>query len=162
MRPRVLTRKHYVQWTITPVSVGTSVTQLICEGVPPGDVDLNTEVSEGAIVSAVYIELWVIGQSDTASGNVLATLYKKPGDVANMAHAEQIDLNSYGNKNNVLYHTQGITNDGVANATPFLRQWFKIPKGKQRIGLTHKLNLIIGTQAEAVNFCGFATYKEQL
>ncbi len=78
-----------------------------------------------------------------------------------MSQAEHVALFDYDNKRNVMYHTQGITNDGVANATPFVRQWFKIPKGKQRMGLKESLNLAISTQAEAVNYCGFALYKEQ-
>ncbi len=160
MRPRVVTTKHYIQWTITPVAVGTTVTEPIAVAVETSLKNLNTEVEEGAIVSAIYIELWVIGQSDSASGNVLASLYKSP-DGTDMTQADHVALHDYTNKNNVLYHTQGITNDGVANATPFIRQWFKIPKGKQRCSLASEFNLAISTQAEAVNYCGFALYKEQ-
>ncbi len=160
MRPRVVTQKHYVQWTITPVSVGTTVIESIAQGVtaPTG----ATHVKEGAIVSAVYVEIWVIGQSDSASGNVLVSFYKKTGGDTSMTQAEHVALFDYDNKKNVFYHTQGITNDGVANAIPFIRQWFKIPKGKQRMGLNDHLQLAVSTQAEAVNYCGFALYKEQL
>ncbi len=77
-----------------------------------------------------------------------------------MTQAEHVAMNSYANKKNILYHTQGISNDGVANAQAVVRQWFKIPKGKQRFGLGDSLKLSISTQAEAINFCGFATYKE--
>ncbi len=142
------------------MAVGTNVVEQIISGTVPADVNTAVEVVEGAVVKAVYVELWVIGQSDAASGNVLVSLYKRPGDATDMTAAEHGDLNSYTNKKNILYHTQGITNDGVANATPFVRQWFKIPKGKQRFGLNDRLSLAVMTQAEAVNYCGFATYKE--
>ncbi len=159
MRPRVNTRKHYIQWTITPVAVGTTVTENIVNAV---DVLVSKgDVVTGAIVSAVYIEIWIIGQSDSASGNVLVSLYKQPGDGTILTQADHVDLDAYSNKKNVFYHTQGITNDGVANATPFIRQWFKLPKGKQRMGLGDRIRLAISTQAEAVNYCGFALYKEQ-
>ncbi len=161
MRPKVQTHKHYVQWTITPVSVGTTVVEQIALAVNVTIADMGNEVIEGATVSAMYIELWVIGQSDSASGNVLASFYKKPGGASDISTAEHINLEAYDNKKNIFYHTQGITNDGVANATPFIRQWFKIPKGKQRMGRNDELSLAITTQAEAVNYCGFATYKEQ-
>ncbi len=161
MRPVINTRKHYVQWTITPVAVGTTVTENIVISVDLQDVNTPSEVREGAVVKAVYIEIWVIGQSDAASGNVLVSLYKKIGGATDMSQSEHVALDSYDNKKNVLYHTQGITNDGVANATPFIRQWFKIPKGKQRMGLGDQIKLAVSTQAEAVNYCGFATYKEE-
>jgi len=161
MRPRVQTVKKYIQWTITPVSVGTTVSKTIAKSVAIVNLDPGFEVREGATVSAVYIELWVIGQSDSASGNVLVSFYKRTGGDSNMTQAEHIALSTYDNKKNIFYHTQGITNDGVANATPFIRQWFKIPRGKQRMGLNDNLMLAVSTEAEAVNFCGFATYKEQ-
>ncbi len=160
MKVPIHSTKHYVQWTITPVSVGTTVTQAIALFVPVADKNTSIEVEEGAVVKAVYVELWVIGQSDSASGNVLVSLTKLPGNEPDMTQADHVALNDYANKKNVLYHTQGITNDGVANAQAFLRQWFKVPKGKQRFGLGDALKLSISTQAEAVNFCGFATYKE--
>ncbi len=160
MRPPINSAKHYVQWTITPVAVGTTVVERISVGVPVADSNLSTEVRDGAVVKAVYVEIWIIGQSDSASGNVLVSLYKRPGSAPVMLQADHVSLNSYENKKNVLYHTQGITNDGVANATPFMRGWFKIPKGKQRQGRDDGIELAISTQAEAVNYCGFATYKE--
>ncbi len=161
MRPRVNTEKHYVQWTITPIATNTLVTEDIATAVAIEDKNLNTEVREGAIVSAIYVEVWVIGQSDSVSGNFLASLYKQPGVGTGMVQAEHIALNDYDNKKNILYHTQGIINDGVADAIPFIRQWFKIPKGKQRLGLNDRWKLALSTQAEAANYCGFATYKEQ-
>ncbi len=160
MRPIVNSVKHYIQWTVSPVSVGTTVIENIAVSVNVTAANTSIEVKEGAIVKAVYVELWVIGQSDVASGNVLVSLYKQPGDGSAMTQAEHVALHNYSNKKNVLYHTQGITNDGVADAIPFVRQWFKVPKGKQRMGLGDILALAISTQAEAVNYCGFATYKE--
>jgi len=152
--------KHYVQWTVTPVSVGTTVVEPIAVAIEATSANTSTEVRSGATVKAVYVELWVIGQSDSASGNVLVSFYKKPGVGVKITQAEHIALHTYDNKKNVMYHTQGITNDGVANATPFVRQWFKVPRGKQRMGLNDALQLAISTEAEAVNYCGFATYKE--
>ncbi len=77
-----------------------------------------------------------------------------------MTFAEQTALHSYNQKNLVFYHTQGITNDQDADATPFLRQWFKIPKGKQRMALGDNLLVSVSVQALDNIICGFATYKE--
>ncbi len=160
MKPVVQSRKHYVQWTITPVSVGTTVTENIVKAEPILSVNLATDVVEGASVKAIYVELWCIGQSDSVSGNVLVSLYKDVAGATSMTQTDHVTLNDYKNKRNVIYHTQGIVNDGVANATPFIRQWFKIPKGKQRMALGDFWKMAVSTQAEATNYCGFATYKE--
>ncbi len=160
MKPVIHSRKHYVQWTITPVSVGTTVTENIVEALELQSVTDSDHVEEGASVRAIYIELWLIGQSDSASGNFLLNVYKLPGGSTQMNHAEAIALHDYDNKKNIFYHTQGISNDGVANAQAVLRGWVKIPKGKQRMGLKDRIVLTVSTQAEAVNYCGFATYKE--
>ncbi len=160
MRAVIKSEKHYIQWTVSPVAVGTTVNENIAHAVVILNKNQDFEVLEGASIKAIYLELWVIGQSDTASGNFLVSLYKKVGGDTQMTQAEHVALNAYDNKKNVLYHTQGISNDGVANAQPLLRGWFKIPKGKQRMGLNDVWELAISTQAEAINYCGFATYKE--
>ncbi len=116
------------------------------------------EVAEGAIVKAVFIEMWV--RSGTAvEGAVLLTFSKNP-DLGTPAFADTIALDAWTNKKNVFYHTQGLTNDENADAIPFIRQWFKIPKGKQRMGLGDRLILTTTAQAIDADICGFATYKE--
>ncbi len=77
-----------------------------------------------------------------------------------MTAAQSAALHAYDNKKNVLYHTQGLTNDADADAIPFIRQWFKIPKGKQRFGLDDTLLLAVHSQALDHVICGFMTYKE--
>ncbi len=121
--------------------------------------DDANEVEVGATIKAVFVEMWVRA-GDTAGGSTLISLYKMPGDGSPMTFADQVNLHDYSNKKNVLYHTQGITNDQDADATPFIRQWFKIPKGKQRFGLGDALRLSISAQALDNIICGFMTYKE--
>jgi len=160
MKAPIQSRKHYVQQTITPVSVGVNLNINVAIAKDLQSVASPGDIREGAIVKAVFVEVWVIGQSDSASGNALLTIMKIPGGGTSLTAATHAALDGYDNKKNILYHTQGIINDGVANATPFIRQWFKIPKGKQRFGLDDRIVLSIMTQAESLNFCGFQTFKE--
>ncbi len=89
------------------------------------------------------------------------TFYKKPGDGSAMTFAEHVDLHNYTNKKNIFYHTQGLFNDNDADAIAFIRGWFKVPKGKQRMGLNDSMHLLITAQAPVdASICGFATYKE--
>ncbi len=71
-------------------------------------------------------------------------------------------LGTFDNKKNILYTTQGLApNDGVGQPVAVIRQWFKIPKSKQRFGLGDKIRLAIASRGDGViTYCGFATYKE--
>jgi len=89
----------------------------------------------------------------------MATLVKTV-DGQTPTFADMSALNLYTNKKNVLYHTQGLSNDQDADAIPFVRQWFKIPKGKQRFGLADRLYLVVSAIAIDQTICGHMVFKE--
>ncbi len=160
MRAPITSVKHYVQISLETVAAGAIKSNTLVHARATADVTDADEVHEGAIVKAVYVEMWIRAGS-TSPGSVLVSLYKKPGIGTAMTFADHIALFDYDNKKNVLYHTQGLMNDQDADAIPFVRGWFKIPKGKQRFGLND--SLILATSAQGaidVIECGFATYKE--
>jgi len=160
VRPTVNSTKHYVQFSLQSV-LASAITDLgIATSVNAPSANLSAEVREGSVIKAVYLEMWIRG-SELSPGSVLATFYKRSGGDTAMTTTEQASLFTYDNKKNVFYHTQGLTNDTDADAIPFIRQWFKIPKGKQRFGLNDKLSLSIFSQGAIDQvICGFATYKE--
>ncbi len=104
--------------------------------------------------------MWLIGS--TGNGTQISVLAKHPGGLPVFTVAELAALGGADNKKNILYCTQGLaSNDGIANPIPIIRQWFKIPKTKQRFGLGDTLQLQIFAQGAAdLDICGFATYKE--
>ncbi len=157
MRAPIHAVKHYVQVSLATVLAGAALQTIIAQSVPQGSADSANEVSEGEIIKAVYVEMWVRA-GDTTGGTSLLTLLKTT-DLQPFTFADQIALHTYQNKKNVLYHTQGLTNDQDADAIPFIRQWFKIPKGKQRFGLGDRLILSVAAQALDNLVCGFMTYK---
>ncbi len=159
MRSPINSSKHYVQVSLATVLSGAIRNEVIAQSIPVSTVNSPTEVREGAIVKAVFVEMW-IRTGDTAPGSVLVNLYKKSGGEPNMTAAQSAALQDYPNKKNILYHTQGLSNDQDADAIAFIRQWFKIPKGKQRFGLGDELILSIHAQALDQIICGFMTYKE--
>ena len=158
MKAPIRSEKHYIQVSLATVLAGANLVTTIAQGVTLLNKNLASEVLEGAIVKAVYIEMWV-RTGDTAPGTSLLTLCKASQN-GTMSFAEAIALNNYDNKKNILYHTQGLINDQDADAIPFLRGWFKIPKSKQRFGLGDRLFLSIAAQALDNHVCGFMTYKE--
>ncbi len=159
MRPRVRTEKHYVQQSLGTVASGaiTSVSIINAVAAPSTAVQVN----EGAIISAVYIEMWLTSD-DAAQGTAIVTVEKVIGSSAAMTTAESAALQGYDNKKNVFFTFMGLVSPNVQPAVPSVRGWFKIPKGKQRFGLGDQLRVNIHGQSNGANFCGFMTYKEQL
>ncbi len=126
------------------------------------DVGVGTDASEvliGTLVKAVYVEIW-IGSSANNQGTINA-LVVKTQQSAGLSFAQMQQLHIAPFKKNIFYTTQGLTPDSNTNPTPFIRQWIKIPKGKQRMGLGDEISLAIGNLDGAVDvqICGLAIYK---
>ncbi len=160
MRPIINSNKHYVQTTLSTLTPATGVANIILAQALDVPVAGNaTHVRTGSIIKAVFVEHW-IRTGDTAPGAVQATLLKIPGAGVVPIVADMAALHAYNNKKNVFYVTQGLTNDQDADATPFIRQWYKIPKSKQRFGLDDLLVLNLRTIVLDQIHCGVAVYKE--
>ncbi len=160
MRPVIHSNKHYVQTSLTTVAASAKVDIVLIDAVPVANKDSVFEVTEGAIVKAIFIELWCLGAS--ANATQISVLTKFVGGAAAFSLTAMAALGAADNKKNVLYVTQGLaSNDGIAAPIPIIRQWFKIPKSKQRFGQGDRLILqVFAQQAVAVDICGMATYKE--
>jgi len=160
MKPVIHSVKHYVQTSLSTVTTGAILNTSIIESVVLTSSNLANEVKEGAIVKSVFVELWVIGSVSNQFFTI--TIDKVPAGATPMTSAESASLFTYQNKKNILYTTQGLaSNDGIAGPIPVIRQWFKIPKGKQRFGLADKLFLNVHSRgSDDLIICGFNLYKE--
>ncbi len=160
MRPIIHSTKKYVQLSLSTVTTGAINHFQIVISVESTLANLVNEVVEGAVVKAVFVEIWVIGS--VSNQFFTACLYKLPGGLNPISTANMAALGDYTNKKNILYTTQGLaSNDGIAGPIPIVRQWFKIPKGKQRFGLGDQLRFsIMSRGSDDLIICGFATYKE--
>ncbi len=160
MRPPIISRKHLVQFTeftVPSLDVGT---QVAAKAVAIQDVNANFEVMEGAVIKAIFIELWILGAASNQSSFVLI-VEKSVGDQPNPSLTDLTNLDSYDNKKNILFTSQGLIAPSSANPTPVLRQWIKIPKGKTRFGLDDELKLhIAAIGGQALQGCGLHIYKE--
>ncbi len=160
MKPIIHSTKHYVQQSrsevLTVSLVGIDIIHSV-EGTVANAVD---EVVEGSTVKAVFVEMWLLDSSN--DGSFIVNLERIDALASAMNFTQSNALGTYKNKKNILYVTQGLSpNNGVGNPVPIIRQWFKIPKGKQRFGLDDKLKLnITNNGLNMLEFCGFFTYKE--
>ncbi len=158
MRATVNSNKHYVQEPLTAIASGANANVLVAQSVEATLANQAFEVRSGSVIKAVYLEFWVKDDSNV-QGNVLLS-FLKTTDLQSPTSTDMITLHNYTNKKNVFYHTQGLTNNDTSNAIPFIRGWYKIPKGKQRMGLGDSLFVAITAQTSGQVYCGFATYKE--
>ncbi len=157
MKAPIQSTKHYVLHTLTTTTGGALTTVLLADSaVTRGTA--QSDVVAGSIIKAVYVELWQRGSS--VEGAVNIALMKIPGTGAVPTFAETANYNDYENKKNIFYMTQGLAGDDTTSGIPNIRQWFKVPKGKQRFGLGDRLVLIIAAIGVNIDTCGFATYKE--
>ncbi len=160
MKPIIHSTKHIVQAPISQVGTGTRENLLIVQAVQSTVANSSTEVEEGAIVKAVYVEMWL--QNKAALGHSIVILEKTPDGSQGATFTEMGDLFTYTNKKNILFTHEGLTSDdAIGNPLPVIRQWFKIPKGKQRFGLGDRLVLTISNPSSVdLNRCGMFIYKE--
>lgn len=161
MKAPVTAVKHYHQTSLSSVTNGAIATINHVNAVQPPDANASNEVVEGAIVKAIYLEYW-LQNSSTSIGSFTAGLYKLPGVGTQMGTADAAALFNWDNKKNLLFVTQGLAPSNDTQQLNLIRQYVKIPKGKQRMGLNDKLVWFIRNNngTDDINYCGFSTYKE--
>ncbi len=156
--------KHYFQRAITNVPAASILNEVVIDSVVASAVSTANEVIEGSLIKAVFVEIWAvgIGAAGTTSGFNIS-LEKLPAAAVSMTSAQSVNLMVYPNKKNILYTTQGIlaTVQNGSNTTPLLKQWFAIPKGKQRFGLGDQLMLNFSSlNSDSYQICGLYVFKE--
>ncbi len=154
--------KHYVGQPKFSIALGTSLTLEIARTVAAPVSTNREDVSEGSMVKAVHFEYWLI--ANAGSGNTtqfVMTIEKSPSNAIDPTFADMLNLGGYANKKNILYTTQGIvTSQNVGPAIPVIRDWLKIPKGKQRMGQEDRILISFATVDNPLFICGISTYKE--
>ncbi len=159
MKNIINSEKHYVQYSLSAITSGSVANNNLCAAVPVISKNLVFEVEEGSLVKAVYLEFWVTSD-DATQGSAIWALEKVQSGTAPMNAAEIAALNSYDNKKNVLHVGMGLIPTNVDYPMNLVKGWFKIPKGKQRMGIGDELQFSILAQSNGVSYCGFSTYKE--
>ncbi len=157
--------KHYVHHSLTSIAPGV-INNVI--GVDTVSVSAagaaSTDVEEGAVVKAVYIEHWIIQDGNTSTvTQFILSIEKLPTGNPLMTAGQSQALGAYPNKKNVLFTSQGLLGSEAASGpVPIVRTWFLIPKGKQRFGLGDRIVLNITNISGTANLlrCGITTFKE--
>ncbi len=161
MKAIVNSRKHIVQTSLATIQEQTILTTTIAL-VVDAQPTTSIHVVAGAVIKAVWLEYWLLGEASQEC-TATWTVEKLPNLNDTMTQAEGQDLDNYINKKNILKMGQGIIGEANSNPIPVIREWVKIPKGKQRFGLGDALVInisCIGSVDNGLQICGFALYKE--
>ncbi len=147
------------QFTIAQSAVDTQIIVLAQEAVST----TPAAVEVGSSVKAVYVELWLGNASSTVVGSYTTILYKNPGGNASATSGSLAALHDYDNKKNILFTSQALVPPTDGGQVMVMKQWFKVPKGKQRMGLGDRIELVTrnnNATAVDINGCGLGLYKE--
>ncbi len=158
----VNSNKHFVPYTIATTASGALRDTVLIDTVAKGAARANTfDVEEGCKIFGSYIEYWLngIGSSGNEVQFVIVIVLLKSGALAPTV-SNMLNLQSYENKKNVLYTTQGVLGSVNNQSVPLIRDRIKIPKGKQRFGLGDSLHLVMTPVGASIKSCGIAVYKE--
>jgi len=159
MRPVINSQKRIVQTSLTSISAPNVVNLVLAEAKQDPTASAPQDVAVGSVIKAIYCEFWFTGAS-AQPPTMTVFLAKYPGGVAQIDATQIQDLNSWNNKNNILEMHQGIIGDSNANPVPMFRHWIKIPKGKQRFGISDRLILSIkAIITDDVEVCGISIFK---
>ncbi len=162
MRPIIHSKKHISQlsqFTIAQSAVDTQVLVVSQEAVST----TPSAIEVGAVVKAVYVELWLGNQSSTVVGSYTTILMKNPGGNAVASASTLTALHDYDNKKNILFTSQALVPPTDGGQVMVMKGWYKIPKGKQRFGLGDRIDLVTrnnNSTSVVINGCGLAIFKE--
>ncbi len=153
--------KHYVQFENATVADAARKTNVLATAVAGEATASTDEVHEGSIIKAVYLEIWFKGNAVAGTEDKFQLVLEKiPAGGTGVTFTTMNNLQAYINKKNIFFTSQGVTGDLTTASVPIVRNWFKIPKGKQRMGLGDLIAVSISTTGATANVCGFTTYKE--
>ncbi len=157
----IVSVKHYVHRTNVLLSSGSIQNNVIAEGVVLPATALASDVKQGAVVKAVFCEIWLLGKgliNSTTQFNLTVEKISSGGPI--QTFAQSLNLGVYPNKKNIFYTTQGVLSGENQQSIPVIRNWILIPKGKQRMGLSDRIMLNVSATGQNINVCGVFTYKE--
>jgi len=159
LRPMIHSKKHYVQESIGTTTAGSVTSIDIALSVAPDVEAAVNHVLEGSSIKAVFVEMWLRSAAAAGSSGQLI-VYKLQGGANSPTATEMAALGDWDNKKNIFYTTMGLFNNVDSLATPSVRQWIKIPRSKQRMGLGDQIRMSFLATGQTLNHCGFFTYKE--
>ncbi len=162
MKAPIHSRKHYVQLSQSQIAQSAVLVTTISQAIE-GASSTPTQVNEGAIVKAIWVEMWLVQDSASVLGSFTAGIYKNPGGTSTISAGNAAALHDWTNKKNLLYTTQALSPISDSALMLLYKGWIKVPKGKQRQGLGDRFQFFVrNNNATAIDMevCGLFVFKE--
>ena len=162
MKPIIKSVKHIAQTSLTLVPEQTILNIQIAEVVEDEPGVTPNAIVVGSAVKALYLEYWLIGEGSQPT-TATWSIEKVQNKALPMTHGFSQSMHIYPNKRNVFKIGQGVIGDSNTNPIPIIREWVKIPKGKQRMAQGDSLFFnvsCVGQANNGVEVCGTSLYKE--
>ena len=161
MKPIIQSEKWVLQQSLIQIDGSDNATIIIARASEDA-VAKNTlpDIAVGSNIKAIYCELWLLSAT-SGIGTFIVTVEKSVNDAAiPIPFGNMTALDSYANKKNIFYTSQGVIGDMNSNAVPVVRQWVRIPKGKQRMGRGDQMIINVTAQVPTdLSICGVFIYK---
>ncbi len=124
------------------------------------DPTVPNQVLTGSTINAIYLSVYVLGDTGGANGVVNWILFKNPGNL--MAGGDLPIPGNTGiaaNRRFIFHEEKGLFPS--LDGTPMIfKGWIKIPRRFRRMGDDDKWQVILRTQAgDTADFCVQAIYK---
>ncbi len=158
MKAVIRSTKHFIQFNGATVGAGAVVNNTLVQGIDIVAASAGHQVLTGSTVKAIFIELWLLTNAATF-GNAIITLEKIPTSGVNPVFGNMAALFVYQNKKNILHTAMGLTPANSQTPVKIMSGWYKIPKGKQRIGLNDRIMLNVASPIGGLLICGVVVYK---
>ncbi len=157
----IVSIKHYNNIENASVADAARRTMVAVNAVAQQSVSGTNDVVEGSIIKACFFEIWFKGNAVAGTEDKFQLVIEKVvADQASITFTQMNNLMSYPNKKNILFTSQGVTGDLTTQSVPIIRNWVKIPKGKQRFGVGDSLVVSVSSTGATANVCGLNVFKE--
>ncbi len=142
-------------------AAGANTFVLIAKAVNTPLPTVSTDVSQGCIIKAVWVELWVRASEEDVvalTTGIDAYIWKNPG--ANLTAPAPGSVGTSNEKKFVFKQWKGLIGAGTQGFPAyFWKGWLRIPKIYQRMGTDDLLQLVFNPTGTAALVCTNFIYK---
>jgi len=122
-------------------------------------ITVPNEVENGATVGSIFVSIYVLGSSGSTSGLIDWYIWKKPGDAIQAGTVPTPGNTGVSQLRRFIFHEEkglSATQDG----TPMVfKGVIRIPPRFRRMGQQDKIQIVILSSEEIMDFCVKAIYK---
>ncbi len=157
MRPVINSIKNEIN-SVQGVVAATNLVLEIAKAVDNRVTANATEVNNGSVIKAIWVEFWYYGLSASNTNDIFdAYIIKNPGN--NLTNPNPGTVGTSNEKKFVIKEWKGLTGNKSLGGSPYwFRGWVKLPRRYWRMG-TDDIWFLVVRSPTTGNFCSKFIYK---